>query len=165
MRRSAVRSRSAPPAFAREAAKAGRLPRATARQAPRQSFKQQVGTSHPFHLAPAEPAPLKRLRLPERPHMLNPIAWIIVEIIDIYVWVVIAAVVVSWLIAFGVINLYNQTARQIVHILEVLTEPFLRRIRRIVPPIGGLDLSPLILILLLYFIRYAIFWASVRFGI
>jgi YggT family protein len=97
--------------------------------------------------------------------MLNPIAWIIVEIIDIYVWVVIAAVVVSWLIAFGVINLYNQTARQIVHILEVLTEPFLRRIRRIVPPIGGLDLSPLILILLLYFIRYAIFWASVRFGI
>ena len=97
--------------------------------------------------------------------MLNPIASIIVEIIDIYVWVVIAAVVVSWLIAFGVINLYNQTARQIVHILEVLTEPFLRRIRRIVPPIGGLDLSPLILILLLYFIRYAIFWASVRFGI
>jgi YggT family protein len=97
--------------------------------------------------------------------MLNPIAWIIVEIIDIYVWVVIAAVVVSWLIAFGVINLYNQTARQIVHILEVLTEPFLRRIRRIVPPIGGLDLSPLILILLLYFVRYAIFWASVRFGI
>lgn len=97
--------------------------------------------------------------------MLNPIAWLIVEIIDIYVWVVIAAVVVSWLIAFGVINLYNQTARQIVHILEVLTEPFLRRIRRIVPPIGGLDLSPLILILLLYFIRYAIFWASVRFGI
>jgi YggT family protein len=97
--------------------------------------------------------------------MLNPIAWIIVEIIDIYVWVVIAAVVVSWLIAFGVINLYNQTARQIVHILEVLTEPLLRRIRRIVPPIGGLDLSPLILILLLYFVRYAIFWASVRFGI
>lgn len=97
--------------------------------------------------------------------MLNPIAWLIVEIIDIYVWVVIAAVVVSWLIAFGVINLYNQTARQIVHILEVLTEPFLRRIRRIVPPIGGLDLSPLILILILYFIRYAIFWASVRFGI
>jgi YggT family protein len=97
--------------------------------------------------------------------MLNPIAWIIVEIIDIYVWVVIAAVVVSWLIAFGVINLYNQTARQIVHILEVLTEPFLRRIRRIVPPIGGLDLSPLILILILYFIRYAIVWASVQYGI
>lgn len=97
--------------------------------------------------------------------MLNPIAWIIVEVIDIYVWVVIAAVVVSWLIAFGVINLYNQTARQIVHILEVLTEPFLRRIRRIVPPIGGLDLSPLILILVLYFIRYAIFWASVQYGI
>jgi YggT family protein len=97
--------------------------------------------------------------------MLNPIAWLIVEIIDIYVWVVIAAVVVSWLIAFGVINLYNHLARQIVHILEVLTEPFLRRIRRIVPPVGGLDLSPLILILALYFVRYAIFWASARFGI
>ena len=97
--------------------------------------------------------------------MLNPIAWLIVEIIDLYVWVVIAAVVVSWLIAFGVINLHNQLARQFVHILEVLTEPLLRRIRRIVPPIGGLDLSPLILILALYFIRYAIFWASVRYDI
>jgi YggT family protein len=97
--------------------------------------------------------------------MLNPIAWLIVEIIDIYVWVVIAAVVMSWLIAFGVINLHNQFARQIVHILEALTEPAFRRIRRFVPPMGGLDLSPLILILILYFIRYAIFWASVRFGI
>lgn len=97
--------------------------------------------------------------------MLNPIAWLILQIIDIYVWVVIAAVIVSWLIAFGVINLHNQLARQIVHILEVLTEPLLRRIRRIVPPIGGLDLSPLILILGLYFIRYAIIWLSVRYDI
>jgi YggT family protein len=97
--------------------------------------------------------------------MLNPIAWIIVQVIDIYVWVVIAAVVVSWLIAFGVINLHNHLARQVVHTLEVLTEPLLRRIRRVVPPMGGLDLSPLILILGLYFIRYAIFWASVRFAI
>lgn len=96
--------------------------------------------------------------------MLNPIAWLIVEVIDLYVWVVIAAVVVSWLIAFGVINLYNNFARQVVHILESLTEPLLRRIRRIVPPIGGLDISPLILILLLYFVRYAILWASVRYG-
>jgi len=97
--------------------------------------------------------------------MLNPIAWLLVEVIDIYVWVVIAAVVVSWLIAFGVINLHNQLARQIVQTLELLTEPLLRRIRKIVPPIGGLDLSPLILILGLYFIRYAIFWTSMRFGI
>jgi YggT family protein len=97
--------------------------------------------------------------------MLNPVAWLIVEIINIYVWVVIAAVIVSWLIAFGVVNLYNQFVRQIVHILEALTEPVLRRIRRIVPPISGLDISPLILLLILYFIQYAIYWASARFGI
>jgi YggT family protein len=97
--------------------------------------------------------------------MLNPIAWLIVEIINIYVWVVIAAVIVSWLIAFGVVNLHNQFVRQIVQILEALTEPVLRRIRRIVPPISGLDISPLILLLILYFIQYAIYWASARFGI
>lgn len=97
--------------------------------------------------------------------MLNPIAWLIVEIINIYVWVVIAAVIVSWLIAFGVVNLHNQFVRQIVQILEALTEPALRRIRRIVPPISGLDISPLILLLILYFIQYAIYWASARFGI
>ncbi|HVZ70204.1 MAG TPA: YggT family protein [Rhizomicrobium sp.] len=97
--------------------------------------------------------------------MLNPIAWLIVEVINIYVWVVIAAVIVSWLIAFGVINLHNQFVRQIVQILEALTEPLLRRIRRIVPPISGLDISPLILLLVLYFIQYAIYWASARFGI
>ncbi|HVP84524.1 MAG TPA: YggT family protein [Rhizomicrobium sp.] len=97
--------------------------------------------------------------------MLNPIAWLIVEIINIYVWVVIAAVIVSWLIAFGVVNLHNQFVRQIVQILEALTDPVLRRIRRIVPPISGLDISPLILLLILYFIQYAIYWASARFGI
>jgi len=96
---------------------------------------------------------------------MNPIAWLIVQIIDIYVWVVIAAVIVSWLIAFGVVNLHNQIVRQIVQILEALTEPVLRRIRRIVPPISGLDISPLILLLILYFIQYSIYWATARFGI
>ncbi len=96
--------------------------------------------------------------------MINPIAWLLLQIIEIYVWVLIASVVMSWLIAFGVINLHNNFARKLAQILDQLTEPALRPIRRIVPSFGGLDLSPLILILGLYFLRYVIVWASVRFA-
>jgi YggT family protein len=75
-------------------------------------------------------------------------------LIGLYIWVVIVAVAVSWLIAFGVINTRsNDLARQFVNILDRLTDPVFRRIRKIVPPIAGLDLSPLILILALEVIK------------
>ena len=70
-------------------------------------------------------------------------------IVDLYFYVIIIAVVASWLVAFGVLNTYNPTARSILRVLEGLTEPVFRRVRRIVPPLGGLDLSPLIVLLLL----------------
>ena len=95
----------------------------------------------------------------------NPVIALIMVLLNLYWWVVIIAVIVSWLIAFNVINTYNNFVRSLLRALAALTEPVFRRIRKVVPPIGGLDLSPLILILALYFIRYAIFWASVRFGI
>ncbi len=74
-------------------------------------------------------------------------------IVGLYLFVVIAAVVVSWLIAFGVLNTYNPLARQLVQALDALTEPVFRQIRRIIPPIGGLDLSPLIVLILLRVIQ------------
>jgi YggT family protein len=70
-------------------------------------------------------------------------------IIYLYTIVIIAAVVVSWLIAFGILNTYNHLARSLVQMLDALTEPVFRRVRRIIPPLGGLDLSPLIVLLLL----------------
>ena len=70
-------------------------------------------------------------------------------VVEIYIFVVIAAVVMSWLIAFGVLNLHNQLARSLVTMLDALTEPVLRQVRRIIPTIGGLDLSPVIVIIVL----------------
>ncbi|HUJ03281.1 MAG TPA: YggT family protein [Rhizomicrobium sp.] len=89
--------------------------------------------------------------------MLNPLIgsllYIFDTVVDLYLFVIILAVVVSWLVAFGVLNTYNQLARSLVNLLDALTEPALRPIRRIVPPIAGLDLSPLILFIALRVIQ------------
>src|ERR1700761_5690290 len=97
--------------------------------------------------------------------MLNPIAALIITILDIYKWVVIAAVIVSWLVAFNVINSHNKFVRTVLRILYALTEPVFRPIRQIIPPIGGLDLSPLIVFVIIWFLQYSIQWASFRYGL
>jgi YggT family protein len=86
----------------------------------------------------------------------NPFVWLVLTLIDIYTWVVIAAVVMSWLVSFGVINTYNQFARSVVQLLMALTEPVFRYVRRFIPPIGGLDISPLIVLIGLQFLSYLI---------
>jgi YggT family protein len=96
--------------------------------------------------------------------MANPIIALINLLLDLYWWVVIIAVIVSWLIAFNVINTYNNFVRSLLRALEALTEPVFRRVRKIVPPMGGLDFSPLIVLVLIWFIQYSLFWASHRFG-
>jgi len=97
--------------------------------------------------------------------MLNPIAALLIEVLEIYKWVVIAAVIVSWLTAFNVINTHNNFVRSLLRILYALTEPVFRPIRKIIPPIGGIDLSPIIVFLIIWFLQYSIQWASFRFGI
>ena len=77
------------------------------------------------------------------------IVGIITTIIELYIYVIIAAVIASWLIAFGVINVRNEAVRAILRVLDALTEPVFRQIRRFIPPIAGLDLSPLIVIVVL----------------
>ncbi len=69
-----------------------------------------------------------------------------------YLWIVIIAVVVSWLVAFGVINTFNPLARSVVRFLDALTEPVFRQVRRVIPPIGGLDFSPLVVLIALQFL-------------
>jgi YggT family protein len=93
--------------------------------------------------------------------MYNPAILLVLRLIDLYTWVVIIAVVVSWLVAFGVINTFNHFARSIVQALDALTEPVFRQVRRVIPPIGGLDLSPLIVLILLEFLSYVIVYYSV----
>ncbi|HEV2563431.1 MAG TPA: YggT family protein [Rhizomicrobium sp.] len=88
--------------------------------------------------------------------MYNPFVWLILRLIDLYTWVVIAAVIMSWLVAFGVVNTYNRYARSAVQLLDALTEPVFRQVRRVIPPIGGLDISPLIVLIGLQFLSYLI---------
>jgi YggT family protein len=86
----------------------------------------------------------------------NPFVWLILTLIEIYTWIVIAAVVMSWLVAFGVINTYNQFARSVVRSLDAMTEPVFRQVRRVIPTIGGLDISPLIVLIGLQFFSYLV---------
>ncbi|HLY05773.1 MAG TPA: YggT family protein [Rhizomicrobium sp.] len=74
----------------------------------------------------------------------------------LYWWIVIAAVVVSWLVAFHVLNTYSPAGRWVVRALGALTDPVFRRIRRIVPAIGGLDLSPMIVLLVIWVLQQLI---------
>jgi len=73
-------------------------------------------------------------------------------LIRIYIWVLIAQAILSWLLAFGVINRYNRGVSVIGDFLYRITEPALRPIRAILPNFGGIDISPVILILILYFV-------------
>ena len=78
--------------------------------------------------------------------------WLIDTLIDIYIWLLIAQAVLSWLLAFGVVNRYNRGVSVIGDFLYRVTEPALRPIRAFLPNFGGIDISPVILILLLYFL-------------
>ncbi len=79
------------------------------------------------------------------------------QIITLYVWLVIASAVLSWLVAFNVVNTQNRFVYAIGDFLHKVTEPALRPIRNIMPNLGGVDISPIILILGLYFLRNLLF--------
>lgn len=85
--------------------------------------------------------------------VIEPIYQIIQLVLQMYVWVVIASAILSWLVAFNVINTRNQVVYQIGNALYRLTEPALRPIRRVLPNLGGIDLSPVVLLLLIYFLQ------------
>lgn len=79
--------------------------------------------------------------------------------ITVYIWILIARVVLSWLISFNVINQFNQGVRAVDNFCRVLTEPLLRPIRRFMPDLGGLDISPIVLLLGIEFLRVFLFRA------
>jgi YggT family protein len=84
---------------------------------------------------------------------MHALATLIDTVITIYIYLLVGSAVLSWLMAFNVVNVQNKVVYTVVSLLYRVTEPVLRPIRRIVPNLGGIDLSPIILILLLYFIR------------
>ena len=94
---------------------------------------------------------------------MNPIFALIILVLDIYKWVVIAAVVMSWLVAFNVINLHNNIVRSVVRFLEAVTEPVFRQARRIIPAISGIDLSPIVVFIAIWFVQYLVYYINDRF--
>ncbi len=81
---------------------------------------------------------------------------VILIVLNLYIWLLIAAAVLSWLIAFNVVNVRNQFVGMIADFLYRITEPVLKPIRGMMPNLGGLDISPVILILLIYLIQNVI---------
>ena len=84
---------------------------------------------------------------------MRSILYVILLILDIYIWLLIAAAVLSWLIAFNVINTRNQFVAMVVDFLYRITEPVLRPIRNMMPSLGGIDISPVIVILIIILIK------------
>ena len=78
---------------------------------------------------------------------------VVLLVLDLYQWIIIGGAVLSWLIAFDVVNPRSDFVRSVWNALNALTEPALRPIRRILPALGGLDLSPVVLLVGLYFLQ------------
>jgi len=72
---------------------------------------------------------------------------IIMVVLNLYTWVVIGGAILSWLIAFGAVNIRNDLVRSLWNLFLALTEPFLKPIRSFLPNMGGIDISPIILLL------------------
>jgi len=73
--------------------------------------------------------------------------------LNIYMWIILISVAVSWLIAFEVINTRNPQAANLVNLLGNLTEPVYKPVRKYIPPIGGIDLTPIVIIIAIYVLQ------------
>jgi YggT family protein len=84
---------------------------------------------------------------------MRPLLDVILILLDFYTYIIIAAVILSWLIAFNVINTRNQIVAMIADFLYRVTEPVFRPVRSFLPNLGGIDFSPLIVLLIVYVVR------------
>ena len=84
--------------------------------------------------------------------LLDPIFALLERLVELYIWVLIIGAILSWLIAFNIVNTRNRAVYVIADLAYRLTEPALRPIRRILPNLGGVDISPIILILLIQYL-------------
>lgn len=85
--------------------------------------------------------------------MLIQLIGFVMMVLTLIIWLVVAQAILSWLVAFNVINTHNAFVRTVLTTLDRLIDPMIRPIRRFMPDLGGIDLSPMVLILLLIFLR------------
>jgi len=84
---------------------------------------------------------------------MSAIAQLLLFILNAYIWIIIASVAISWLIAFEVINVRNPKAANIVRLLNKLTDPVFRPLRKFIPSIGGIDITPIIVIFIIFVLQ------------
>ena len=94
--------------------------------------------------------------------MLFPLLQIIHILIQVVWWIIIIQAILSWLVAFNVINTYNDFVRQLLFALDKITAPIYRPIRRVMPDFGALDLSPLVALLLIVILQMVIHHAEIQ---
>ena len=82
---------------------------------------------------------------------------VLLLVLEIFFWIIIAQVVVSWLIAFDVINIRNPQAANLVRLLNKATEWVYEPLRKIIPPIGGIDITPIIVIFGIYLAKHLVY--------
>jgi YggT family protein len=97
--------------------------------------------------------------------VIGPLFWLVNTVITLYIWLLVAGAVLSWLVAFNVVNTQNRFVYMVGDFLHRVTEPALRPIRRVLPTMGGIDLSPLVLILLLLFAQQVLARLYVSIGV
>lgn len=95
--------------------------------------------------------------------IIFPLYNLISVLLNMYMWAIVISVILSWLLAFGVINTHNPFVSNVGHFLFKITEPALQPIRRMLPGFGGIDVSPILLILVIYFIQDVLHRLMVKF--
>ena len=88
---------------------------------------------------------------------MNSLVILISQVIELFIWLLIIQAILSWLVAFGIVNTQSNFVNMVGNFLYKITEPILKPIRRLLPEFGGVDISPVILIILLIFFRNLLF--------
>ncbi len=84
---------------------------------------------------------------------MNPIIYLLVKALDVFLWLIIANIIVSWLLVFNVLNARNKWVYKFCKLLNKLTEPAMEKVRKFVPPLGGVDLTPMVIIFGIYILQ------------
>jgi len=87
---------------------------------------------------------------------MNPAIWLTYQVLNIYWDIILATVIISWLVSFNIINTRNPIVNQINQVLHTLTEPILAPIRRVMPNLGGLDFSPVVVLFIITFLQQSL---------
>lgn len=97
---------------------------------------------------------------------MNPFFKLIFILTDIVFWIVVISVITSWLVAFNVINIRHPLMRRFYEFITQVSEALYRPIRKVIPTnFGGIDISPVVVLVLLQLINYTLVWLSVKFGL